>query len=61
MKEVYADSPIEYNRKIRHVVCPHCLNELDTDLPGPKCGYCRCFMITILENINEKGDSKTHF
>lgn len=47
----YSESDREhYNSKYRTVYCKLCKYTVITDLPGPRCGLCHSYLITVVND-----------
>lgn len=44
------DSNKEYNIKPRFIKCENCHYEIETSIPGPKCGICHSYLIVVFKN-----------
>lgn len=47
IRKPYTDSEQEYNMKPREVYCKICKYTTWTNLPGPRCGGCKSYLISV--------------
>lgn len=45
--EPFSDSTHPMNMKSRTVYCKYCRYSVNTDLPGPRCGKCKAYLINV--------------